>query len=35
MQANGEGNNDGSSDNFSWNCGVEGSHGDDGVLTMR
>lgn len=34
-QANGENNNDGSNDNFSWNCGVEGHTGDEGVLTMR
>ncbi|KAF5827337.1 glycoside hydrolase superfamily [Dunaliella salina] len=32
---NGEGNNDGSNDNFSWNCGVEGSTGDPGVLALR
>ncbi len=34
--ANGEGNRDGSNDNFSWNCGAEGSDGaDDGVLALR
>jgi pullulanase/glycogen debranching enzyme len=25
LQANGEGNNDGCNDNFSWNCGHEGN----------
>jgi len=29
--ANGEGNRDGSNDNLSWNCGVEGSHDDAAV----
>jgi len=32
---NGEGNNDGSNDNFSWNCGVEGPTSDAGVLALR
>lgn len=35
LQANGEGNNDGTNDNFSWNCGVEGHTNDGGVLDMR
>jgi pullulanase/glycogen debranching enzyme len=35
LQANGENNNDGSNDNFSWNCGVEGDTSDGGVLDMR
>eukprot|EP00775_Hariotina_reticulata_P012445 gene12445-12582_t len=34
-QANGENNNDGCNDNFSWNCGVEGHTEDGGVLNMR
>jgi isoamylase len=33
--ANGEGNNDGESHNRSWNCGVEGDTGDEGVLELR
>ena len=33
--ANGEGNRDGTNDNFSWNCGVEGSTSDKGVLALR
>ncbi|KAK9845743.1 hypothetical protein WJX81_001229 [Elliptochloris bilobata] len=33
--ANGEGNRDGSNDNFSWNCGVEGETQDEGVLALR
>ena len=34
--ANGEGNRDGSNDNFSWNCGAEGQDGaDGGVLALR
>lgn len=33
--ANGENNNDGSNDNFSWNCGVEGETGDAGVMALR
>lgn len=35
LQANGENNNDGSNDNLSWNCGVEGETGDAGVNAMR
>ena len=35
-QINGEGNNDGSNDNFSWNCGVEGDDGaNEGVTKLR
>jgi glycogen operon protein len=34
-EANGENNNDGSSDNNSWNCGAEGETTDGGVLTLR
>lgn len=33
--ANGEQNRDGSNDNFSWNCGVEGDTQDAGVLGLR
>jgi len=33
--ANGEGNRDGSNDNFSWNCGAEGETGDPGVRALR
>ena len=34
--ANGEGNRDGSNDNFSWNCGAEGDDGaDPGVYALR
>jgi isoamylase len=33
--ANGEGNRDGSDDNRSWNCGVEGTTDDPGVLSLR
>ena len=33
--ANGEGNRDGSNDNFSWNCGAEGETGDEGVNALR
>jgi isoamylase len=33
--ANGEGNRDGSNDNFSWNCGVEGETADEGVNALR
>jgi len=33
--ANGEGNRDGSDDNRSWNCGVEGPSGDPAVLALR
>jgi glycogen operon protein len=34
-EANGEGNRDGTDDNRSWNCGVEGPTGDPGVLELR
>jgi glycogen operon protein len=34
-EANGEGNRDGSVDNRSWNCGVEGDTTDPGVLDLR
>jgi isoamylase len=34
-QANGENNQDGSSDNHSWNCGVEGDTDDPAVLALR
>jgi isoamylase len=34
-EANGEGNRDGSDDNRSWNCGVEGPTGDLAVLSLR
>ena len=34
-EANGEGNRDGSDDNFSWNCGVEGPTDDPDVLGLR
>jgi isoamylase len=33
--ANGEGGRDGSNDNFSWNCGVEGETGEEGVRALR
>jgi glycogen operon protein len=33
--ANGEGNRDGTDDNRSWNCGVEGDTDDDAVLALR
>ena len=33
--ANGEGNNDGSNDNLSWNCGAEGETDDSEVLALR
>jgi glycogen operon protein len=33
--ANGEANRDGSNDNWSWNCGVEGPTDDPEVLTLR
>ncbi|KAL6778753.1 ISA3 [Auxenochlorella protothecoides x Auxenochlorella symbiontica] len=33
--ANGEFNRDGTNDNFSWNCGVEGETSDPGVLALR
>ncbi len=34
-EANGENNNDGHSDNRSWNCGVEGPTDDEEVLALR
>ncbi|MFZ0501749.1 MAG: glycogen debranching protein GlgX [Steroidobacteraceae bacterium] len=34
-EANGENNKDGSSDNRSWNCGVEGPSGDPAVNALR
>jgi isoamylase len=34
-EANGEGNRDGTDDNRSWNCGVEGPTDDHDVLTLR
>src|SRR6202043_2882833 len=34
-EANGEGNEDGSDDNRSWNCGVEGPTDDPAVNTLR
>ncbi|MHC5262601.1 glycogen debranching protein GlgX [Streptomyces sp. UC4497] len=34
-EANGEHNNDGESDNRSWNCGQEGPSDDPGVLSLR
>ena len=34
-EANGEGNRDGESRNFSWNCGAEGPVGDQHILTLR
>jgi glycogen operon protein len=34
-EANGEGNRDGSDDNRSWNCGVEGATTDPDVLALR
>ncbi|OBG24564.1 glycogen debranching protein GlgX [Mycobacterium sp. 852002-51057_SCH5723018] len=34
-EANGEGNRDGTDDNRSWNCGVEGPTDDPGVLALR
>ncbi len=33
--ANGENNRDGSNDNFSWNCGVEGPTGDPAIESLR
>jgi isoamylase len=33
--ANGEGNRDGSDDNFSWNCGAEGFTWDPGINALR
>ncbi len=34
-EANGEDNRDGTSDNRSWNCGVEGPTGDPGIVAFR
>jgi glycogen operon protein len=34
-EANGEGNADGDNSSDSWNCGVEGPTGDEGVLALR
>jgi hypothetical protein len=34
-EANGEDGKDGTNDNFSWNCGVEGATGDEGVKALR
>ena len=34
-EANGENNNDGSSNNHSWNCGVEGPSSDRAILDLR
>ena len=34
-EANGEDNRDGSDDNLSWNCGVEGETGDPDILALR
>ena len=34
-EANGEGNRDGTSNNNSWNCGIEGETEDAAVLTLR
>jgi len=34
-EANGEGNRDGTTDNLSWNCGVEGPTDDPDVLAVR
>ena len=33
--ANGEGNRDGTDDNFSWNCGIEGPTDDPGIIAVR
>ncbi len=33
--ANGEGNRDGTNDNFSWNCGAEGPTSDPGINALR
>ena len=33
--ANGEDNNDGESENHSWNCGVEGETADEGIKSLR
>ncbi|MDG4859378.1 glycogen debranching protein GlgX [Streptomyces sp. T-3] len=34
-EANGEGNRDGTDDNRSWNCGVEGETSEDRILALR
>ncbi|KAJ4953333.1 hypothetical protein NE237_030165 [Protea cynaroides] len=34
-EANGEGGNDGSNDNFSWNCGCEGETTDNNIKALR
>ncbi len=34
-EQNGEGNRDGSNDNFSWNCGIEGNTADTAILALR
>jgi glycogen operon protein len=34
-EANGEDNRDGTDDNMSWNCGVEGETGDEAILLLR
>ncbi|MCO5555169.1 hypothetical protein L7F22_008712 [Adiantum nelumboides] len=34
-EANGEGGKDGSNDNFSWNCGIEGETSDPHVVSLR
>ncbi len=34
-EANGEGGRDGSDDNRSWNCGIEGATADEDVLSLR
>ncbi len=34
-EANGEDNRDGTDDNASWNCGVEGPTGDEGIQVLR
>ncbi|MEO0563460.1 MAG: alpha-amylase family glycosyl hydrolase, partial [Chloroflexota bacterium] len=34
-EANGEDNRDGSNDNYSWNCGAEGSTNDSSILALR
>jgi glycogen operon protein len=34
-EANGEANHDGTDDNLSWNCGVEGSTNDPSILSIR
>ncbi len=34
-QANGEGNRDGTNDNYNWNCGYEGPTTDEGIMNLR